>query len=288
MNFSPIIVGTMRWGVWGADLSGKEVQNLVETALAEGFYTFDHADIYGGYTTERLFGNALSVMNLDRQSFQLISKCGIEYPGGEKNFDLKSYNYSKDYILKCVDESLQNLKTDYLDVLLLHRPSPLMDPEEIAAAFGILRGNGKVRDFGVSNFTPSQFSLIHQYFPYLITNQVEISLNQTNAFYDGTLDQMMLHKMRPTAYSVLGNYFSTESEQNSRIREILQILCDKYGAQENQLLISFLLKHPAGIIPVVGTSKAENIRAFKKSFDINLERTDWFRLLEAAEGKRVQ
>lgn len=277
----------MRWGVWGANHSEKEIQNLVQTSLEEGFYTFDHADIYGGYTTEKLFGDAVSGMNLPRESYHLISKCGIEYPGGEKPYELKSYNYSKEYILKCVDESLQNLKTDYLDILLLHRPSPLMNPEEIAAAFGILRSNGKVRDFGVSNFTTSQFDLIHKYFPYLVTNQVEISLNETKAFYDGTLDQMMMHKIRPTAYSVLGNYFSTESEQNSRIKEVLNSLCEKYNAEENQLLISFLLKHPAGIVPVIGTSKSENIRKIKKSLQIDLDREDWFRLLEASAGKRV-
>lgn len=277
----------MRWGIWGANHSEKEIQNLVQTSLEEGFYTFDHADIYGGYTTEKLFGDAVSGMNLPRESYHLISKCGIEYPGGEKPYELKSYNYSKEYILKCVDESLQNLKTDYLDILLLHRPSPLMNPEEIAAAFGILRSNGKVRDFGVSNFTTSQFDLIHKYFPYLVTNQVEISLNETKAFYDGTLDQMMMHKIRPTAYSVLGNYFSTESEQNSRIKEVLNSLCEKYNAEENQLLISFLLKHPAGIVPVIGTSKSENIRKIKKSLQIDLDREDWFRLLEASAGKRV-
>lgn len=287
MNFSPIIIGTMRWGIWGANHSEEEVQQLVETSLEEGFNTFDHADIYGGYTTEKLFGDAISSMNLPRESYQLISKCGIEYPGGVKPYEIKSYNYSKDYILKCVDESLRNLKTDYLDVLLLHRPSPLMNPEEIAAAFGILRSNGKVRDFGVSNFTTSQFDLIHQYFPFLITNQVEISLNETKSFYDGTLDQMMMHRLKPMAYSVLGNYFTTESEQNTRIKEVLNSLCEKYNGEENQILISFLLKHPAGIVPVIGTSKAENIKKFKKSLEIDLEREDWFRLLEASTGKRV-
>lgn len=287
MNFSPIIIGTMRWGTWGANHSEKEVQKLVETSLEEGFYTFDHADIYGGYTTEKLFGDAISGMNLNRENFQLISKCGIEYPGGIKPYEIKSYNYSQEYILKCVDESLQNLKTDYLDLLLLHRPSPLMDPEEIAAAFGILRSNGKVRDFGVSNFTTSQFDLIHKYFPFLVTNQVEISLNETKAFYDGTLDQMMMHRIRPTAYSVLGNYFTTESEQNFRIKTVLNELCEKYSAEENQLLIAFLLKHPAKIVPVVGTSNFENIKKFKKSLEIDLEREDWFKLLEASAGKRV-
>lgn len=266
MNFSPVIIGTMRWGSWGANHSQMQVQQLIETALAEGFYTFDHADIYGGYTTEALFGTAISQMNIDRESYHLISKCGIQYPGGAKPYQLKSYNYSKDYILKCVDESLQNLKTDYLDVLLLHRPSPLMDPEEIAAAFGILRSNGKVRDFGVSNFTVSQFGLIYSCFPDLITNQIEISVNETKAFYDGTLDQMMVYRIRPMAYSVMGNYFQTpDTEQNRRLSDVVHMLSNQYDVAENIVLLAFLMKHPSRILPVVGTSNPQTLKSFKKS-----------------------
>ncbi len=288
MNYSEIIIGVMRWGIWGANLSEKDVQNLIQEALINDFYTFDHADIYGGYTTEELFGNVFSEMKIPREKIQLISKCGIEYPNGTKPYEIKSYNYSKDYILKCVDESLKNLKTDYLDLLLLHRPSPLMNPEEVAVAFGILRSSGKVVDFGVSNFSTSQFDLISTYFPFLVTNQVEISVNETKAFYDGSLEQMMMKKLRPMAYSVMGNYFSEpNSEQNLRIKEVLEKLCEKYNAEENQLLLAYLLKHPARIIPVVGTSQVENIKKFKESLKINLEREDWFKILEASAGKRV-
>lgn len=289
MTFSPIIAGVMRWGSWGANHSPHQVQQLIETALEEGFYTFDHADIYGGYTTEALFGAAISQMNLDRESYQLVSKCGIQYPGGAKPYLLKSYNYSKDYILKCVDESLLNLKTDYLDVLLLHRPSPLMDPEEIAAAFGILRSSGKVREFGVSNFTVSQFNLIHACFPYLITNQIEISVNETKAFYDGTLDQMLMRRIRPMAYSVMGNYFSDPSSpQNQRLKPFLSLLCEKYGAEENQILLAFLLKHPAKILPVVGTSNSQTLKNLAAALHTGLSDDDWFTLLEASRGHRVE
>ncbi len=288
MNISEIIIGVMRWGIWGADLSEKEVQKRIETCMEENLYTFDHADIYGGYTTESLFGNAFSEMKIPREKIQLITKCGIEYPGGKKNFELKSYNYSKDYILKCADESLKNLKTDYLDLFLLHRPSPLMNPEEIAAAFGILRAEGKVLNFGVSNFSPSQFEFISKSFPFLMTNQVEFSVNHLNPMYDGVFDQMMIKKLRPMAWSVMGNYFSLpETEQNIRIKSILKLLSEKYGAEENQLLISFILKHPAQIIPIIGTSKCDTIRSLKKSPEIPLSREDWFGILEAIEGKRV-
>ena len=287
MDFSKIIVGVMRWGIWGANHSESGVQKLIETSLEEDLYTFDHADIYGGYTTEELFGNAFSEMKINREKIQLITKCGICMPSEKKNFPLKYYNYSKEYILNQVDESLKNLKTDYIDLLLLHRPSPLINPEEIAAAFGVLRSSGKVGDFGVSNFTTSQFDLISKYFPQLVTNQVEVSLTETKAFYDGTIDQMMLKKLQPMAWSVMGTYFSEDSERTARIKSVLEVLTKKYNAEEAQLLLAFLLKHPSKIIPIIGTSKVESIKSLKKSLQINLEIEDWFSLLEASLGHDV-
>lgn len=287
MKFSPIIIGTMRWGIWGANHSEKEVQKLIETSVDEGLTTFDHADIYGNYTTEKLFGDAFSEMKIGREKVQFISKCGIEMPCENRNFKIKSYNYSKNHILNSVDKSLENLKTDYLDLLLLHRPSPLMNPEEIGETFNLLREQKKVRHFGVSNFSPSQFDLINDAFP-LITNQVEISVNQTGSFYDGTLDQMMLKKLQPMAWSVMGNYFSENSDQNVRIKLVLDELRTKYGAEENQILLAFILRHPAKILPVIGTSRRDVIKKFKQGLSMNLEREDWFKLLEAAEGEEVR
>lgn len=286
MKFSPIIIGTMRWGIWGANHSKKDVQKLIETALKEDLTTFDHADLYGDYTTEKLFGDAFSKMNVKREEVQFISKCGIEMPCSNRNYTVKSYNYSKDHILRSVDQSLNNLQTDYLDLLLLHRPSPLMNPGEIAESFGVLREQKKVRHFGVSNFSPSQFHLINDAFP-LITNQVEISLNQTAAFDDGTLDQLMIKKLKPMAWSVMGNYFSKDSAENKRIKKVLEKLCVKYNAEANQLLLAFVLKHPAGILPVIGTSRSENIIKLKASLQIKLSNEDWFKLLQAKNGSEV-
>lgn len=284
--FSEIIAGTMRWGVWGANHSTRDVQELIEVCLDEKITTFDHADIYGGYTTEELFGDAWKEMKIDRESVQFISKCGIVMNSEKKPSALKYYKYNKGYILNCVDESLQNLKSDYLDVLLLHRPSPLMDPEEVAAAFHTLKDNGKVKHFGVSNFSVSQFEWMNQYFP-LVTNQIEVSVNELSAFENGTLEQMMMKNLRPTAWSVMGNYFSEKSEQNARIRTVIEDLCKKYDAAENQILLAFILKHPSGIIPVIGTSRRETIRELSKSRGIRLDHEDWFRILEAAKGAEV-
>lgn len=286
MKFSPLIIGTMRWGIWGANHLKNNVQKLIETALEEKLYTFDHADIYGDYTTEKLFGEAFSDMQIRREEVQFISKCGIEMPCATRNFAVKSYNYSPEYTINSVDQSLHNLKTDYLDVLLLHRPSPLMNPKEIAETFTILKENGKVRQFGVSNFSPSQFDLINEFFP-LITNQMEISINRTEAFYDGTLDQMLRKNLQPMAWSVLGNYFSKDSAENSRIKIIVKEFCEKYNTSENQILLAFIMRHPANILPVVGTSRPETLKELKGSLAINLERADWFKLLEAKEGQAV-
>lgn len=284
--FSELIAGTMRWGIWGANHSVKEIQKLIDVCVEENITTFDHADIYGGHTTEELFGNAWKDMDLKRENLQFISKCGIVMNSDKKPSALKYYNYNKDYILNCVDESLSNLKTDYLDTLLLHRPSPLMNPEVIAEAFTVLKNAGKVKEFGVSNFSVSQFELINQYVP-LVTNQIEISVNEISSFENGILDQLMSKGLRPTAWSVMGSYFSDQSDENIRIKKVIVELCDKYNAEENQILLAFILKHPSKIIPVIGTSKAETIRTLSKTLQIDLDLEDWFRILESIKGKEV-
>lgn len=284
--FSELIAGTMRWGIWGANHSVKEIQKLIDVCVEENITTFDHADIYGSHTTEELFGNAWKDMDLKRENLQFISKCGIVMNSDKKPSALKYYNYNKDYILNCVDESLSNLKTDYLDTLLLHRPSPLMNPEVIAEAFTVLKNAGKVKEFGVSNFSVSQFELINQYVP-LVTNQIEISVNEISSFENGILDQLMSKGLRPTAWSVMGSYFSDQSDENIRIKKVIVELCDKYNAEENQILLAFILKHPSKIIPVIGTSKAETIRTLSQTLQIDLDLEDWFRILESIRGKEV-
>ena len=284
--FSEIIAGTMRWGNWGANCTEKEVRALIEVCLEEQITTFDHADIYGGHTTEELFGNAWKKMGVEREDVQFISKCGIVMNSSKRPSAIKHYNYNSDYILGSVHQSLSDLQTDYLDVLLLHRPSPLMDPEEVAETFRILKDHGKVRHFGVSNFSVSQFALLDQYFP-MVTNQIEVSVNNISAFDNGVLDQLMMKNLRPTAWSVMGNYFAEASEQNIRIKSIIHHLCEKYNAEENQILLAFILRHPSRIIPVIGTSKAETIKKLRQSLDISLELEDWFGILQCIRNGEV-
>jgi len=226
-----------------------------------------------------------------RNQMQIISKCGIKLvsPNKPENI-IKSYDTSKNYILISAENSLKNLQTDYLDVLLIHRPDPLMNPDEIAEAFFQLQKSGKVLHFGVSNFTSSQLELIASHFP-IVINQIEISILNLQPFIDGTLDQCIIKKILPLAWSPLGggNIFAKlEDERNKRITAVALILAEKYNVGPDQILLSWLLKHPSSIIPVLGTSKIERIKLAMDSTKINLEREEWFMLWRASTGYEVE
>jgi len=284
--FSRIVVGTMTWGQWGKHLSIKEMITLMNDCLECGLSSFDHADIYGGYTTESEFGNAFAESGIARENIQLISKCGIQHLSDNRNNTVKHYNYNKEYIIWSVDESLKHLKTDYLDLLLLHRPSPLMQPDEIAEAISILKQQGKIIDFGVSNFTRSQMELISNTQD-ISFNQIEFSLTQHKAMHDGVLDYMLLNKITPMAWSPLGLVFKDDSEQTRRIHKQLGALLEKYNSTVDQLLLAWILKHPSGIHPVIGTTNKKRIQNAIKALDIELPIEDWFEILVACQGHKV-
>jgi predicted oxidoreductase len=285
-QFSRIIAGAMTWGIWGKQFSAGEMSNRMHQCLDLGITSFDHADIYGGYTTEADFGRAFRESGITREKLQFISKCGIQYVCEKRDNKIKHYNYERDYIIWSAEESLRNLKTDYLDLFLLHRPSPLMQPEEIAGAIGQLKKDGKIRHFGVSNFTPTQVALIASALP-VEANQVEISLTSDGAMYDGTLDDCMINRRIAMAWSPLGSYFRKEGEQQKRIWEVLEKFKAKYKATELQLLLAWLLKHPARICPVIGTTDSTRIKESADALSIELELEDWFELTTAARGHKV-
>ncbi len=284
-TFSRIISGCMTWGSWGKKLSTKEMIGLMNHCLEHGLTTFDHADIYGDYSTEDDFGKAFGKSDIDRSQIQLISKCGIQMTSGRKNL-LKHYEYSKDYIIWSTERSLKKLQTDYLDLLLLHRPSPLMIPDEIAEAATKLLKDGKIKSFGVSNFTPSQIAMLEKSIP-ISCNQVEFSLTHNTPMDDGTFDDCILNDRYTMAWSPLGGVFREQTAQTKRIKKLIQELGKKYDADASQLLLAWIMKHPATVHPVIGTTNKERITAAIQASEMDLELQDWFTLLEASRGEEV-
>jgi predicted oxidoreductase len=289
-SFSPMVAGVMKWGEWGSRLSTSEMLQMIEGCIDLGVTTFDHADIYGNYTTEAEFGAALAGRSELRSKMQLVSKCGIQLVTPNRpSHQLKSYNYQKKHILQSVEQSLRNLQTDYIDVYLLHRPSPLMQPEVIAEAFAQLKKEGKVLAFGVSNFTPSQVDLIRDHFP-LVCNQIEAHVFRQAPFVDGTLDQCIRYDLRPMAWSPLGGgriFGKQLDETGKRVKLVGEALAEQYGIALDQLLLAWLLHHPSGIHPVLGTSKIERIKGAVAASEVKMTDEDWFRLWEASLGHEV-
>tara|TARA_Y100000766_G_scaffold280189_1_gene289596 strand:- start:743 stop:1609 length:867 start_codon:yes stop_codon:yes gene_type:complete len=285
-NISKIISGTMNWGVWGKDLSETLMTELIEKSVSLGINTFDHADIYGGYTTEKTFGTALSLSEINRESICLISKCGIQYPSENRPLKVKYYDYSKDHIRFSVENSLKNLKTDYLDVLLLHRPSPLMNPKEISEEIDKLKEEGKIKSFGVSNFTNSQLQFISKETK-VLWNQIEFSLTNNHPMIDGTLDYLQENNIGIMAWSPLGSFFKEKNEKQKRITILFNELSEKYSCNHDQLLLAWILKHPANIRPVIGSTNQKRLELAVNAIKINLEIDDWFLILKASDGKKV-
>lgn len=284
-NYSRIIAGAMTWGSWGKKLSKNQIIDLMGHCISNGITTFDHADIYGDYTTEADFGEAFAESGIRRENIQIISKCGIQMTSGREN-RVKHYEYSKDYITWSVEESLKKLQTEYLDLLLLHRPSPLMQPDEIAEAVAKLKGDGRIKEFGVSNFTPSQIAMLEKVIP-VSANQVEFSLTHDVPMYDGTFDDCISQKRMTMAWSPLGSVYREDSNQTERIKAKLTVLCEKYDVEESQLLLAWILKHPSGVHPVIGTTNEDRIELSAKAVKIDLDLQDWFELLEASQGNSV-
>ncbi|WP_296618392.1 aldo/keto reductase family oxidoreductase [Marivirga sp.] len=290
IEFSPFLVGTMRLGKWGEDFSTNQWIAFIERALELGLKDFDHADIYGDYTTEADFGKVLKEKPHLRHEMQITTKCGIKMPADNRpEYKIKSYDSGEKHIIQSVENSLRNLQTDYIDVLLLHRPDFLMNPNEIAETFEKLKDDGKVKFFGVSNFSPSQFEMIDKMFP-LVTHQIEASIRYLYPFEDGTLDQLVLKNIIPTVWSPLGGgkyLLKGNSKEEQDLNQILKKLIDKYELNTAQLMLLFLKRHPSGIIPVLGTSKTERLEEALKVESKTMEKEDWYALYSAAKGEEL-
>lgn len=282
-------------GFWRADEWGMSKQarlSFVEECIDLGVTTFDHADIYGDYQCEALFGESLSLKPNIREQIQLISKCGIKLKSAARPENtMYQYDVSFDHIVTSVEASLMQLNTDYLDLLLLHRPTPLMDPDEVARAFEHLMIQGKVKHFGVSNFSAAQFDLLQSRVEVpLVVNQSEYSVLQTQSFENGEIDHLHQHAVTPMAWSPLagGRLFGDSEEQAVRVRTLLHDLSDKYqGAGVDQLALAWLLKHPAKLCPVLGSGKIERLEKAVNACQINLADDDWYRIWCASLNKKL-
>ncbi|MBU3681896.1 MAG: aldo/keto reductase [Flavobacterium sp.] len=285
-KLSSIVAGTMNWGDWDKKLSTEEMQHTIHLCLENKITSFDHADIYGGYTTEEQFGNAFKQSGIPREQVQLISKCGIQYLAESRANTIKHYDYRKEYIIWSAEQSIQKLQCDYLDVFLLHRPSPLMQADEIAEAIEYLKTNGMIRSFGVSNFTASQTELIRQK-TQIEFNQIQFSATYFEAMLDGSLDYMQLHGIQPMAWKPLGTVFRENSSQTQRLKTLLERLTIKYEAGADTLLLAWILQHPSKIIPVAGTVNPARIQSLMKANTITLDLEDWFAIWTESMGNKV-
>jgi predicted oxidoreductase len=281
-------MGLWRLPDWG--LESTAIVRLIETCLDLGITTFDHADIYGMYAVEELFGSALALAPGLRKRMQIVTKCGIRLAcDARPEHTFTYYDTCAAHVVRSVDNSLRLLHTDHLDVLLIHRPDPLMNADELAQVFEELRQAGKVLHFGVSNFTPLQFELLASR-TRLVTHQVEVSLLKLDAFLDGTLDQCQARRIVPMAWSPLsgGRLFDASDERAVRVvRELVSIGAELEGATPDQIAFAWLLAHPARIVPVVGSGKLYRIRAAADATALALSREQWFRLWTASTGEGV-
>lgn len=286
IKLSPIIAGTMNWGVWSRNFTTAEMAEMIHKCIEFGMTTFDHADIYGGYTTEGEFGKAYRESGVPRENIELISKCGIQHINGNRPNRIKHYDYSKEYIIKSTEGSLKNLHADYLDVLLLHRPSPLMQPDEIAEAVEKLKADGKIKAFGVSNFTNLQTELIKSRTE-VFCNQIEFSATCYQPMLDGSLDYMHINNIRALAWSPIGCVFKQDTEQAQRLKHLLMEMVVKYEVTADVILLAWILRHPAGVIPVTGSTNPERLENQMKAAQVQLELEDWFAIWTESMGDKV-
>ena len=284
LSYSKLIAGTMLWGSWGKEMTKAKRIELIETAYDVGISSYDHADIYGNYTTENDFGNAFSESGLSRDNVQFISKCGIAMVCENKPYKTKHYNYSSNYIIDSVHNSLRNLKTEYLDLLLFHRPSPLLNPEEVAKAINFLLDSGKILSFGVSNFTSTQIDLLANYIP-IHVNQIEISLTHNEPMFDGQLDYCQRKHILPMSWSPLGILKKPQSQWPSKLQHAIFKLTKKYDCGFASIALAWLLKHPAKIHPILGTTNPNRLIEAQQALQIQLNEEDWFFLLEAVRER---
>ncbi|MEG5378230.1 aldo/keto reductase family oxidoreductase [Enterobacter hormaechei] len=285
-EFSRFAMGYWRLMDW--NMSPVQLADFIEEHLDLGITTVDHADIYGGYQCEAAFGDALKRAPALRERMEIVTKCGIATTAKPEN-TLGHYITDSAHIVKSAEQSLVNLATDRIDLLLIHRPDPLMDADEVAEAFLALHQSGKVRHFGVSNFTPAQFALLQSRLPFtLATNQVEISPVHQPLLLDGTLDQLQQLRIRPMAWSCLGGGRLFNDEAFQPLRNELETVARELNAESiEQVVYAWILRLPSKPLPIIGSGKIERVRAALVAEELEMSRQQWFRIRKAALGYDV-
>ena len=288
---SSLTMSRLVYGMWrlgdDQDTSPEHVRNKISSCLHQGITSFDQADIYGGYEAEEILGNALRDSKL-RQEMEIVTKCDIVAPVGRyKNARVKYYDTSRDHILKSVDASLKLMGIDYIDLLLLHRPDPLMDHFETGAALDEIIASGKVRNVGVSNFKPWDWNLLQAAMKNkLVTNQIELSVLAHEGFTNGDVAFHQTHNTPIMAWSPLagGDLFL---KSNEKLLNSLSNIADTFGVEPSTVAVAWLLAHPANILPVLGTNSLSRIETISQAFDIKLDRQTWFEIYTTALGREV-
>ena len=290
LEISRIVQGHWRLANW--KLTSQKLLSHTLEAIELGVNTFDHADIYGDYSSEKEFGEAMRLKQGIRDQVKLVTKCGImllsaKYPDRRQ----KHYDYSFDHITGSAEASLKNFGTDHIDLLLLHRPAPFLNPEEVSRAFSSLYHTGKVLHFGVSNFNPAQFEMLDRYLDNkLVTNQVEISPSCLEHFDNGNIEFFLREKIKPMAWSPLaqGKIFNPGDEKNFRIFNALTQVAGELNVPDiDTVVYSWLVQHPAKIIPIVGTGRIDRLQKALNALEVTMSMEQWYRIYTASKGNDV-
>ena len=287
LGLSRIVAGMWRMTEW--DMTPQQRLAFIEQCIALGVTSFDHADIYGGYGVEGLFGEALALKPALREQIQIVSKCGIKLVSGRRpTHTIQHYDTSSAHIVASVENSLKELRTDYLDLLLIHRPDPLMDFDEVANTFQRLRSEGKVREFGVSNFSRHQFETLNKRVP-LVTNQVEFSPLHLAPMFDETFDGLQDLGVQPMIWSPLGGgrLFTAGDEQGERLRLKIKEVADELNRPFASVVFAWIMQLPCRPVPLTGSGRIESIQVAVEATQFYLSRPQWFEILRAARGHEV-
>jgi predicted oxidoreductase len=286
-HLSPIVAGMWRMSEW--NLAPEQRLAFIEQCLELGVTSFDHADIYGSYGVEGLFGEALALKPSLREQIQLVSKCGIKLRSSRRPaHTIQHYDTSAAHIRASVENSLKELRTDYLDLLLIHRPDPLMDFDEVAHTFETLRSEGKVKEFGVSNFSRHQFEMLHKRIA-LVTNQVEFSPLHLDPLWDETFDGLHDKGIQPMIWSPLagGRLFSEGDAASERLRLKIKEIADELGKPFASIVFAWIMQLPCKPLPLTGTGRIEGVQVAVEATKFTLSRAQWFEILRAARGHEV-